>query len=172
MAAAGKQAARNARHKPDAVAEASSGGGRSRSKVTSQLGMSLEEAHLILNTKKTDNMETIMANYERIFKANSPPEAPKPPPAAKEAVGAAAQAAAAQAARAAKKAPKGPTHSHYLQSKVYRALERIKAEAAAEGAAAEGAAAEAAAAEGAAAEAAAEGAAKAEAKAAEGAKKE
>lgn len=61
MAAAGKQAARNARHKPDAVAEASSGNGRSRSKVTSQLGMSLEEAHLILNTKKTDNMETIMA---------------------------------------------------------------------------------------------------------------
>lgn len=113
-----------------------------------------------------------MQNYERIFKANSPPEAPKPPPAVKEAVGAAAQAAAAQAARAAKKAPKGPTHSHYLQSKVYRALERIKAEAASEGAAVEGAAAEAAAAEGAAAEAAAEGAAKAEAKAAEGAKKD
>lgn len=69
MVAAGKQAARNARHKPDAVAE-SSAGGRDRSKVTTQLGMSLEEAHLILNTKKTDSMETIMAVSKR---ASVPP---------------------------------------------------------------------------------------------------
>jgi import inner membrane translocase subunit TIM16 len=56
--------------------------------------------------------------------------------------------AGAQNARQRAKA-KGPTHSHYLQSKVYRALERIKAERAGEEAevaeAAEGAAAEGAA---------------------------
>lgn len=77
MAAAGRQAARNARHKPDAVAEANDGPGRSRSKATSQLGMSLEEAHLILNTKKTDNMETIMGVSSTRLCAGSPGPAPR-----------------------------------------------------------------------------------------------
>lgn len=95
-------------------------------------------------------------NYEYIFKANGPPPPPKEP------------APATPAAPAARQRPakKGVTHSHYLQSKVYRALERIKAERADELAA--GAVAEAAAVDGA---AAAEGAAKAAEGAAEGAAK-
>lgn len=125
--------------------------------------MTLEEAQLILNVKKGDSMEKIaevslhdsfcsmyerenhradrltrFQNYERIFKANARPD----PPAATDA------AAKAKAASGRRNKPPAVVYSHYLQSKVFRALERIKAEssgeAAAEGvAAAEGAAAEA-----------------------------
>lgn len=57
---------------------------------------------------------TFLQNYETLFKANSPPEAPT------------AQATVAAGARR-----KGATqrfHSHYIQSKVVRAKERIEAE--------------------------------------------
>ena len=60
-------------------------------------------------------------NYERIFAANGPPPEPTP------------STSASGSAQAAARRPKGPTHSHYLQSKVYRALERIKAERGEEG---------------------------------------
>ncbi|TXT05165.1 uncharacterized protein COLE_06485 [Cutaneotrichosporon oleaginosum] len=138
----------NARHRPEAPDAGPSGPGGGSKSVTQDLGMSLEEAHMILNVKKEESMEKILESYERIFAANGPP----PPPKEKEAVGA---QAGAQNARQRSKA-KGPTHSHYLQSKVYRALERIKAEREGQEAAAE-AAPEAAAAEGAAPEGAPEG---------------
>lgn len=53
-------------------------------------------------------------HYDAIFAANGPPPEPTTP----------------KPAAPAKPGPKrkAPTHSHYLQSKVYRALERIKAE--------------------------------------------
>ncbi|KAK8853449.1 hypothetical protein IAR55_004156 [Kwoniella newhampshirensis] len=120
-AAAGSQAVRNFKHKPEGVADSGSGGaGSSKNKVTSQLGMSLDEAHMILNVKKDEPMDVIQKHYETIFAANSPP-----PPSAEPVAAAAKQAGKQQAG---KKASKVPTHSFYLQSKVYRALERIKAE--------------------------------------------
>ncbi|WVQ94945.1 hypothetical protein IAU59_002035 [Kwoniella sp. CBS 9459] len=115
-AAAGQQAARNFKHKPEGSPDSAPvGAGSSKNKITSQLQMSLDEAHLILNVKKDDPLDVIQKSYERIFAANSPP-----PPAAKP--------EAHTTPAAGKKASKAPTHSHYLQSKVFRALERIKAE--------------------------------------------
>ncbi|TFK75279.1 hypothetical protein BDN72DRAFT_757971 [Pluteus cervinus] len=72
--------------------------------------MTMDEAHLILNVKRGETMEQVLKHYEHLFNAN----APAPPP-AKPA------------------APRGkqafiPQHSHYLQSKVVRARERIEAE--------------------------------------------
>ncbi|KAK4687649.1 hypothetical protein P7C73_g2471, partial [Tremellales sp. Uapishka_1] len=123
FAEAGRQAARNATYKPEGVAAAGPvGAGKSKSNITSQLQMSLDEAHLILNVKKDDPMEIIQKNYDLIFAANSPPPPPATPAAAP-----AAQAGAARRAGATSKAKAIP-HSIYLQSKVYRALERIKAE--------------------------------------------
>lgn len=73
----------------------------------------------------TSQTSANIQSYERIFAANGPP----PPP--KEDAAAAGKQAGAKSARERSKA-KGPSHSHYLQSKVYRALERIKAERAGE----------------------------------------
>ncbi|KAI9633833.1 uncharacterized protein MKK02DRAFT_38496 [Dioszegia hungarica] len=132
-AAAGAQAVRNFKHKPDgAPSNAPIGTGGSKSQITNQLNMSLDEAHLILNVKKEDPLEVIEKSYDRIFAANSPPAPPSTTPPAAGAPGAAGARPTptltpAQAA-AARRAAKVPTHSHYLQSKVYRALERIKAE--------------------------------------------
>jgi import inner membrane translocase subunit TIM16 len=105
--------------------------------------MTLDEAHLILNTKKEEELERVLRvrvvfriscvsqfslyiyvigltrsltpqNYEHLFKMNSPAspsssETPTPRPTAG-------------------KQPTIPSHSHYLQSKVVRARERIEAE--------------------------------------------
>ncbi|WVF67347.1 hypothetical protein IAT40_002102 [Kwoniella sp. CBS 6097] len=115
-AAAGQQAARNFKHKPEGSPDSAPvGAGSSKNKITSQLQMSLDEAHLILNVKKDEPLDIIQKNYDRIFAANGPP-----PPSAKP--------EAHTTPAAGKKASKAPTHSHYLQSKVFRALERIKAE--------------------------------------------
>ena len=96
--------------------------------LTIQHRMTLDEAHLILNVKQGEEMESILKvgpitgssilrltssaqNYEHLFKANSPaPPPPKmdPPPSGKQVA--------------------LPSHSHYLQSKVVRARERIEAE--------------------------------------------
>ncbi|KAG7529495.1 hypothetical protein FFLO_05602 [Filobasidium floriforme] len=130
MREAGRQAVANARHKPEGVADSGKAGGGSgkTQNLSSSLGMSFEEAQLILNVKKGDSMEKILENYERIFKANAKPE----PPAATD-----------PKAKPTGRKGKAPAviYSHYLQSKVYRALERIKAEkgpeAVAEGAAGE-----------------------------------
>lgn len=55
------------------------------------------------------DLTSTQQNYEHLFKANSPPTAPPKPPPGQKAV--------------------PPTaHSHYVQSKVVRARERIEAE--------------------------------------------
>ena len=100
--------------------------------------MTVDEARLVLNVKKEDSAERILQvrsswipscltsphlhlhlflrphltcvqSYEHLFKANSPPPPPENPAPAK---GRKVQ----------------PVHSHYLQSKVVRAKERLEAE--------------------------------------------
>ncbi|WRT69976.1 uncharacterized protein IL334_006969 [Kwoniella shivajii] len=115
-AAAGSQAVRNFKHKPEGASDSGPvGSGSSKNKLTGQLNMSLDEAHLILNVKKDDPLDIIQKHYDSIFKANS-----APPPAAAD--------AKPPPGSSGKKSARIPTHSHYLQSKVFRALERIKAE--------------------------------------------
>ncbi|KAF8813577.1 protein transporter [Phlegmacium glaucopus] len=111
---AGRQAVKNAKHSPQSVMGSDAAGvGHATSdsptdQLTRQHRMTLDEAQLILNVKRGDGMQQIMKNYEYLFKANAP--LPKPD-----------------------KLPTGkqlplPSHSHYLQSKVFRARERIEAE--------------------------------------------
>ncbi|KIO32230.1 hypothetical protein M407DRAFT_241506 [Tulasnella calospora MUT 4182] len=111
--AAGRQAVANAKHRQGAAEEAAGVQGTADN-LTQTHRMTVDEAHLILNAKRGDPLSQILQNYEVLFKANSPPEAPT------------AQATAAAGARR-----KGATqrfHSHYIQSKVVRAKERIEAE--------------------------------------------
>ncbi|EIM82920.1 uncharacterized protein STEHIDRAFT_133717 [Stereum hirsutum FP-91666 SS1] len=112
---AGRQAAKNAKHRPQAAGGSDIAGvgnattGSLTDKLTREHRMTLDEAHLILNTKRTEKLEDVLRNYEHLFKANSPPTAPPKPPPGQKAV--------------------PPTaHSHYVQSKVVRARERIEAE--------------------------------------------
>ncbi|KAK0241879.1 hypothetical protein EDD85DRAFT_763328 [Armillaria nabsnona] len=111
---AGRQAVKNAKAAPQAIGGDVAGVSNARSgsltdQLTRQHRMTLDEAHLILNIKRGEELERILQNYEHLFKANSPPaEAPK----------------VATHSRSA--AP--PLNSHYLQSKVIRARERIEAE--------------------------------------------
>lgn len=110
--AAGRQAVANAKHRPGAAEEAA--GVRGADSLTQTHRLTVDEAHLILNAKRGDPLSQILKNYEVLFKANSPPEPPT------------AQATAAAGARS-----RGATHrfhSHYIQSKVVRARERIEAE--------------------------------------------
>ncbi|KAG6896432.1 hypothetical protein C0992_008309 [Termitomyces sp. T32_za158] len=69
--------------------------------------MTLDEANLILNVKREESLEKVLKNYEHLFKANSPLPPPEKPVRGKASP---------------------PSHSHYLQSKVFRARERIEAE--------------------------------------------
>ncbi len=122
----------DAQHRPEASPSAAFNGDRDAkspaNQITNSMRMTMEEACLILNVKKEDPVDEIekvsswtffrcavmvspltilsfsLQHYETIFKAN----APAVPPAGT------------------KKTPNGG--SHYLQSKVFRALERIKAE--------------------------------------------
>ncbi|CAL1706642.1 unnamed protein product [Somion occarium] len=116
--AAGRQALANAKHTPDSVIGGDVAGLRSATsgsitdKLTREHRMTLDEARLILNVKKDDPAERISQHYHHLFKANSPPAAD---------------------AKAAKPKPGTRPHaqsiySHYLQSKVVRARERIEAE--------------------------------------------
>ncbi|KAF7376076.1 hypothetical protein MSAN_00022400 [Mycena sanguinolenta] len=111
FAEAGRQAVKNAKYSPQgALGGDVSGVGNANSasrtdQLTRQHRMTLDEAHLILNVKHGEEMEKIMQSYEHLFKVNSPP--PKPPPG---------------------KQPSIISHSHYIQSKVVRARERIEAE--------------------------------------------
>ncbi|KAJ6586843.1 Pam16-domain-containing protein [Mycena vulgaris] len=108
---AGRQAVKNAKHSPQGILGNDVGGvGNANSasrtdQLTRQHRMTLDEAHLILNIKHGEEMEKILQSYEHLFKANSAP--PKPPPG---------------------KQPSIISHSHYIQSKVVRARERIEAE--------------------------------------------
>jgi len=123
LAAAGKQAVQNAKHRPGAAEEAA--GVRNADAITQTHKMTLDEAHLILNAKKGDSLSTVLKNYENLFKINSPSEAPKAssgtPPNSTTSTAAGRRAAAAAAAPI-------RFHSHYIQSKVVRARERIEAE--------------------------------------------
>jgi len=109
---AGKQAARNAKHSPqgaigsDAVGVGNATSGSLTDQLTRQHRMTLDEAQLILNVRRGDEMKQVMESYERLFKMNSPPT--KPPSTGKPGA--------------------IPSHSHYLQSKVVRARERLEAE--------------------------------------------
>ncbi|KAJ7287616.1 hypothetical protein C8J57DRAFT_1284427 [Mycena rebaudengoi] len=112
LAVAGRQAVKNAKQAPQALNEVSGVGNANTTSMTDQLTrqhrMTLDEAHLILNVKNGEQMQRILENYEHLFKANSPPAKPPAGPPGKQ--------------------PSIITHSHYLQSKVVRARERIEAE--------------------------------------------
>ncbi|KAF5389378.1 hypothetical protein D9757_004329 [Collybiopsis confluens] len=102
---AGRQAAKNARSPAQgAVGSDVAGVGNANSgsitdQLTRQHRMTLDEAHLVLN------------HYEHLFKANAPPLQPQKP-----------------ATPSPRTKSAAPHHSHYLQSKVVRARERIEAE--------------------------------------------
>ncbi|KAH9007966.1 Pam16-domain-containing protein [Lactarius deliciosus] len=112
---ASRQAAKNAKHRPQGAMGSDVAGvgnattGSMTDKLTREHRMTVDEAHLILNAKRGDNLEHILRNYEHLFKANASPEAPP-----KTGSGSRGMAT--------------PRHSHYLQSKVVRARERIEAE--------------------------------------------
>ncbi|KAN0134030.1 Pam16 domain containing protein [Lactarius tabidus] len=110
---AGRQAAKNAKHRPQGAVDAAGVGNATTGSVTDKMTrehrMTLDEAHLILNAKHGDKLEHILRNYEHLFKANASAEAPPK-------TGSNARSMAT------------PRHSHYLQSKVVRARERIEAE--------------------------------------------
>lgn len=126
--AMGRQAVDNATYKPDLNEPTEQSNdknapqGNPSQKATKQLKMTLDEAHLILNVKREASLEEIKDNYDHLFKVNSPAQ-PKVDP----------------KAEAAPKKPQRRSHtsklktdtipySHYLQSKVVRAFERIQAE--------------------------------------------
>lgn len=124
----------DAKHRPQgAIGEVEGVGNATTGSITDKLTrehrMTLDEAHLILNAKRGEAVERILQvrpsglcpwvlranflcdqNYEHLFKANALAEAP--PTNAPGGRGAAVI----------------PRHSHYLQSKVVRARERIEAE--------------------------------------------
>ncbi|KAG8926108.1 hypothetical protein FRC02_009200 [Tulasnella sp. 418] len=114
--AAGKQAVKNAQYRPGAAAGEEVAGLRNAASgsptdiLTREHRMTFDEAHLILNAKRGDPIDAIIKNYEALFKANSPPAPPAP-----------------ETVRPGR-APPARFHSHYLQSKVVRARERIEAE--------------------------------------------
>ncbi|KLO20304.1 protein transporter [Schizopora paradoxa] len=113
LLAAGRQAAKNAQSRPQAVLQNEAAGvgnatsGSLTDKLTREHRMTVDEARLILNLKKEDPIEHTLRNYEHLFKANSPPPPPEKPVAGRA---------------------KAAYHSHYLQSKVVRAKERLDAE--------------------------------------------
>ncbi|GAA5833853.1 hypothetical protein JCM3766R1_002452 [Sporobolomyces carnicolor] len=107
-----KQAARNARASESVGGAAAAGGAGANSRggidqVSRQLGMTLDEAANILNVKKpseafkegSSELQQMLKNFDHLFAANNP------------------------------LTKEGKPHSsHYLQSKIVRAKERIEAE--------------------------------------------
>ncbi|KAF8744951.1 hypothetical protein AX14_012774 [Amanita brunnescens Koide BX004] len=110
---AGKQAVKNAKHRPAGAAGGDISGvenaktGSITDTLTREHRMTLDEAQLILNVKRNDGLEQTLKNYEHLFKANSPPPFDK---------------------SSQSRSTSTPVYSHYLQSKVVRAKERIEAE--------------------------------------------
>ncbi|KIK67063.1 hypothetical protein GYMLUDRAFT_69258 [Collybiopsis luxurians FD-317 M1] len=114
---AGRQAAKNARAPAqgsvgsDVAGVGNANSGSITDQLTRQHRMTLDEAHLILNVRRGEEMETILKHYEHLFKANEPPPSPPKPTTP---------------------SPRGKSiaqyQSHYIQSKVVRARERIEAE--------------------------------------------
>ncbi|KAJ3479123.1 hypothetical protein NLI96_g9284 [Meripilus lineatus] len=109
---------KNAKHTPEAITGGDVAGIRNATsgsitdKLTREHRMTFDEACLILNVKKDSPIEGVLQHYQHLFKANALPEG----------------AAAAPKPRAGAKQPVPPAYSHYLQSKVVRAKERIEAE--------------------------------------------
>ncbi|KZT40524.1 hypothetical protein SISSUDRAFT_963073, partial [Sistotremastrum suecicum HHB10207 ss-3] len=116
---AGRQAVKNAKYRPqgggagDAQGVGNATTGSVTDKLTREHLLTLDEAHLILNLKKGDTAETMLRNYEHLFKANSPP--PKTTEQAPQKF-------------TSSRTLSQPISSHYLLSKVVRARERIEAE--------------------------------------------
>jgi import inner membrane translocase subunit TIM16 len=111
---AGRQAVKNAKNSPaaaamgnDAAGVGHANSGSPTDQLTRRHRMTLDEAQLILNVKKGDEIEKILKNYEYLFKTNSPPPPPEKPVSGKQSL---------------------QFHSHYLQSKVFCARERLEAE--------------------------------------------
>lgn len=124
----GRQAVSNATHKPDLNEPSQQSNDKNASQAnpsqhaTKQLKMTLDEAHLILNVKREASLDDIQHNYDHLFKMNSPPQ-PKVDPKAE------AQPKKPQRRSHLNKVkPDTQPYSHYLQSKVVRAFERIQAE--------------------------------------------
>lgn len=124
----GRQAVANATHKPDLNEPTEQSNDKNASqanssqKATKELKMTLDEAHLILNVKREASLDDIKENYDHLFKVNSPPQ-PK--------VDAKAEVQPKKPQRRShlnKVKPDTLPYSHYLQSKVVRAFERIQAE--------------------------------------------
>ncbi|PFH46383.1 hypothetical protein AMATHDRAFT_77694 [Amanita thiersii Skay4041] len=111
---AGRQTVKNVKHRPHGVAgnEVAGMAHATSDSLTDQLTrqhrMTLEEAQLILNVRRSDHLEQIHKNYEHLFKANSPPGPSEKPTTSRNA--------------------SIFVHSHYVQSKVVRARERLEAE--------------------------------------------
>jgi len=114
--AAGQQAIKNAKTTPQALGGEITGvqnatTGSLTDKLTREHRLTLDEAHLILNSKREESLEGILERYEHLYMVNSPPEPSN-----------------ASAATPASRRPPAKFYSHYLQSKVVRAKERIEAE--------------------------------------------
>ncbi|EJD52762.1 hypothetical protein AURDEDRAFT_55814, partial [Auricularia subglabra TFB-10046 SS5] len=124
---AGRQAVKNAKHRPqggvgDAAGVTTARSGSVTDRLTREHLMTMDEAHLILNVKRGEPMEKIIRHYEHLFRANAPPvvETAKP----------AQGAPAPQNSKFFTGRGAGQRyHSAYIQSKVVRARERIEAEA-------------------------------------------
>ena len=109
----------------DAAGVSNANTGSATDQLTRHHRMTLDEAQLILNIKRGDTLEQTLKvftrsylpitlfisfpkNYEHLFKINSPPPPqPKPTTPGRQTL---------------------TFHSHYLQSKVFRARERLEAE--------------------------------------------
>ncbi|KAG8808036.1 hypothetical protein FRC19_006163 [Serendipita sp. 401] len=113
---AGRQAYKNAQHRPilaaggDAVGVQNATSMSITDKLTREHKMTADEARLILNIGKEEGIEAMMKQFDHLFKANTP----KPPP---EGISPAAAAKLPQ-----------PHTSLYLLAKVVRARERLEAE--------------------------------------------
>ncbi|KAM0790890.1 hypothetical protein ACM66B_004729 [Microbotryomycetes sp. NB124-2] len=99
-----RQAARNARASPAAGQASSSASNSAQDSISRNLNMTLDEAAQILNVRRQDlaqesELAKMLKNFDHLFEANKPLTA------------------------------EGKPHSsHYLQSKIVRAKERIEAE--------------------------------------------
>jgi import inner membrane translocase subunit TIM16 len=108
---AGRQAVKNAKHRPqgasgDVAGMENATTGSITDRLTREHRMTLDEARLILDVKSENGMDQVLKNYEHLFKANSPPASDAP---------------------TSNRSSTLP-YSHYLQSKVVRAKERMEAE--------------------------------------------
>ena len=97
--------------------------GNTTQALTRKMRMTIDEANLILNVKRDTEFEIIKQNYDHLFKVNSPPQL------SKEELEKQQQLKQQQKrSHLNKQSTILNPYSHYLQSKVVRAFERIQAE--------------------------------------------